>query len=71
MATNKLIFVHYEQVNLSLQETTLRVSKRAEIEIKSEPNSICALSVIDKSVTFMGMRNTIDLSKVWISSALK
>lgn len=53
------------QVNLTLEDKSLRVGKRASIEIQSsEPNSICALSAIDKSVTFMGTRNTVDLAKV-------
>ena len=49
---------------MSLQESSLRVGRRASFEIKSEPNSICALTGIDKSVSFMGARNSIDLNKV-------
>lgn len=56
--------IYILKVNLSLQESSLRVGRRASFEIKSEPNSICALTGIDKSVSFMGARNSIDLNKV-------
>ena len=40
------------------------MGQKIQFKINTEPNSICALSAIDKSVTLMGSRNAINLDKV-------
>ena len=57
-------FKFNQKVNFYIKEKNLQVGTNANIQIKSEPNSICALAGIDKSVTFMGKRNAIDLDSV-------
>jgi hypothetical protein len=52
------------KINFTLGSKTLQVGKRVEMSIKSEPNSICAITGIDKSVTFMGQRNSVNIQKV-------
>lgn len=37
----------------------------------SDPSSLCAWSAIDKSVSFMGKRNTLDIQKVKIKRLKK
>ena len=52
------------QVNLTVKENKVSVKKLTTINIKTTPFSICALSALDKSVTFMGKRNAINLNRV-------
>jgi hypothetical protein len=47
-----------------LSNKHVRVRENITIEINGASKSICALSAIDKSVTFMGKRNNLDVEKV-------
>lgn len=53
------------KVGIILQKSSTTVKQQTLIGIKSSPMSICALSAIDKSVSFMGERNAIKLDKVF------
>jgi hypothetical protein len=52
------------KIDFTLSSKTLQVGKRVTMSVKSEPNSICALTAIDKSVTFMGSRNSVNIQNV-------
>lgn len=56
----KLPKCYKNKVEFSLGADSIRVGRRLDLTIKSEPRSICAVSAIDKSVTFMGARNTVN-----------
>lgn len=49
---------------MNLSEKSIKTGDNVKIKLTAAPNSLCALSAIDKSVTFMGERNSIDLEKV-------
>lgn len=53
------------KVDIILKKNSTTVKQQTLIGIKSSPMSICALSAIDKSVSFMGERNAIKLSQVF------
>ena len=40
------------------------MGKRVELSLRTEPNSLCAVSGVDKSVTFMGARNSVNIQNV-------
>ena len=48
-----------------LSNTSVETGSNVKIKINSNAGSFCSLSAIDKSVTFMGKRNSIDLENVW------
>jgi hypothetical protein len=50
---------------LLVEENELTVGNLAYIKLRGQSNSICGLSAIDKSVTFMGKRNSIDFDQVF------
>ena len=52
------------RINFELATNSIRVGRRLNLTIRTEPKSLCALTAIDKSVTFMGKRNSIDIEKV-------
>lgn len=47
-----------------LSQKNVRPGGFLNYSIVSDPNSLCAWSAIDKSVSFMGKRNTLDIQKV-------
>ena len=47
-----------------MSQSTVQVGKRVELTINSEPGSLCAISGIDKSVSFMGNRNSIQFDNL-------
>lgn len=51
-------------VEILLNKISVAVKNKVTIGVKTEPLSLCAISAIDKSVTFMGKRNEIKLEKV-------
>ena len=59
------------KVDLLLKQEVVQVGKLVGITLKSDPNSVCALAAIDKSVSFMGKRNSIDFEKVFIRFCLQ
>ena len=60
---HKLIIKKFK-VDLSLSSNLTGAGKKLEIILNTHPNSVCGLSAIDKSVSFMGNRNSIDIDKV-------
>ena len=44
-----------------------KVKSEVNITISSEPNSICSLAAIDKSVSFMGSRNSVNFNRIFDS----
>jgi hypothetical protein len=42
----------------------VKTGEEVEIKLSGGPKSVCAISAIDKSVSFMGKRNAIDLEAV-------
>ena len=52
------------KVRIELNEKVIKTGENVLIKITGAPKSICAISVIDKSVLFMGKRNSIDLENV-------
>ena len=51
-------------VELLLSDKQVQIGSRVRMQLIGHPGSLCGLSAIDKSVTFMGKRNGIDLPKV-------
>jgi hypothetical protein len=47
-----------------LSESSVKTGSDIKVKITGAPKSLCALSAIDKSVTYMGKRNSIDLDGV-------
>jgi hypothetical protein len=52
------------KVDFYLSSKTIQVGRRVELSVRSEPGSICAISAIDKSVSFMGPRNSVNIQNV-------
>ena len=53
------------QVDLKLGKQRAEVGEKISLAIQSAENSLCALSAVDKSVTFLGKKqNSLDLDKV-------
>ena len=53
------------RVDIILKKDNINVKQKASISIKSSPMSVCAVSAIDKSVSFMGARNAVRLDEVY------
>lgn len=53
------------KVDIILKKNSTTVKQQTLIGIRSSPMTICALSAIDKSVSFMGERNAIKLDQVF------
>ncbi|RNA09103.1 alpha-2-macroglobulin 1 [Brachionus plicatilis] len=53
------------KVHFLMNKNNLRPGRFVNFSIVSDPNSICAWSAIDKSVSFMGNRNTLDIQKAF------
>ncbi|CAF0775839.1 unnamed protein product [Brachionus calyciflorus] len=53
------------KVDLELSQTSARPSRLFNFTISAEPNSLCAFSSIDKSITFLGNRNNVDKNKIF------
>ena len=64
--TKNKFYFHFQipKVDLSLDFDVIQIGKRVELTVKSEPKSVCAISAMDKSVSFMGARNSIKIDKV-------
>ncbi len=52
------------KVDIMLSKKSISVKQNLKLEIKTEPSSVCGISAIDKSVSFMGKRNAIRLEQV-------
>ena len=52
------------KVILEINEPIVKTGEEVKIKLMGEPKSVCAISAIDKSVSFMGKRNAIDLETV-------
>ena len=50
---------------MSVDFDVVEMRERIKLTVKSDPNSLCAISGIDKSVSFMGDRNSIQTDKVY------
>lgn len=59
------------KVLLDLGQSNVRPGRFLNFTLISQPNSLCALSAIDKSVSFMGTRNNVDTAKVFLKNNLK
>jgi hypothetical protein len=52
------------KVKLEIDEPVVKTGEEVKIKLTGGPKSVCAISAIDKSVSFMGKRNAIDLEAV-------
>jgi hypothetical protein len=53
------------QVDLTLDKSETQVANTVNMVITAEPDSLCAINAIDKSVTFMGARNSIETEQIF------
>ena len=53
------------KVDLKLSQKSAEVGQKISFSIQSDKNSLCTLSGIDKSVTFMGKQNILNLEQVF------
>ncbi len=51
-------------MRIELNEKVIKTGENVKVKVTGVPKSICAISAIDKSVLFMGQRNSIDLENV-------
>jgi len=52
-------------VEFSVDQTDLQVGQKIQFQIATSPKSLCALSAIDKSVSLMGKRNSVNLDRIF------
>ncbi len=52
------------KVTLEINEPVVKTGEEVKIKLTGGLKSVCAISAIDKSVSFMGKRNAIDLEAV-------
>jgi hypothetical protein len=53
------------KVDLTLDKSETQVANTVNMILTAEPDSLCAINAIDKSVTFMGARNSIETDQVF------
>ncbi len=52
------------KVDIILSKKSTSVKQSLKLAVRTEPLSVCAISAIDKSVSFMGKRNAVRLEEV-------
>ena len=51
-------------MDLRIDQNSVQIGNKIQLQINTSPKSLCTLSAIDKSVTLIGKRNSVNLEKV-------